>query len=104
MEINHYISCGTMRIRGERMAEVGSKGSVGMGGVAGTEEQITKINLNTASREQLQFIFPQGQNRTQEIITNRPYSDWADVKRKNAKLSDNLLEEMRRAGATIGND
>jgi DNA uptake protein ComE-like DNA-binding protein len=59
------------------------------------------IDLNTASREQLEGVGGLGSDRAQKIIQQRPIRSWDDLKRIDG-FSDTLVEDLRRAGATLG--
>jgi len=42
-----------------------------------------------------------GQERAKRIIENRPYRSWDDLKRVEG-IGDKLTEDLKNAGATIG--
>lgn len=61
-----------------------------------------ELNLNTVEEDVLAKVPGIGPERAQKIVENRPFSDWADLKQKVGGVSDTLIEELKRAGATIG--
>lgn len=59
------------------------------------------IDLNTASAEDLDGVGGLGQDRVRRIIENRPVRSWDDL-RKVEGFSGTLVDDLRKAGATIG--
>lgn len=41
-----------------------------------------KININTASKEELMSLRMMGDTRAEYLVENRPYRNWDDVKRR----------------------
>lgn len=60
------------------------------------------IDLNSASEEDLERVGGLGRERAQRIVQSRPFESWDDVKRIEG-FSDKLVEDLRSAGASIGN-
>jgi DNA uptake protein ComE-like DNA-binding protein len=60
-----------------------------------------QIDLNGASVEELMQIPGLGRQRAEEIINNRPFDNWNDVKRVPG-FSERLVEELQQSGATLG--
>lgn len=60
------------------------------------------IDLNSASEQDLERVGGLGRERAQRIVENRPFRSWEDVKRIEG-FSDKLVEDLRSAGASIGN-
>jgi len=59
------------------------------------------IDLNTATEEQLERIVGLGLERARRIIQSRPFRTWEDLKRVQG-LHEKLIEDLKKAGATIG--
>lgn len=59
------------------------------------------VDLNTASREQLERVGGLGQDRAERIIQNRPIRNWDDLRRVEG-FSETLVEDLKQAGATLG--
>jgi DNA uptake protein ComE-like DNA-binding protein len=59
------------------------------------------IDLNTASREQLERVGGLGSDRAQKIMQQRPIRSWDEFKRIDG-FSDTLVDDLRRAGASLG--
>lgn len=60
------------------------------------------IDLNTADREQLEQIGGIKGQRSEDILSNRPFGSWEDLKNKVPGFSDKMVEDLKNAGATIG--
>ncbi len=61
------------------------------------------VNLNTAGRDQLEQVGGLGRERAERLIQARPLDGWEDVKRIEG-FSDTLVNDLKRAGATVGNE
>lgn len=59
------------------------------------------VNLNQASKEQLDQVGGLGEERAQRILAARPLRSWEDVKQIEG-FSDRLVEDLKIAGATLG--
>lgn len=59
------------------------------------------VNLNSASREELERVGGLGPDRAERIIQQRPIRSWDDLKNMEG-FSDKLVQDLRQAGATIG--
>ena len=61
-----------------------------------------KINLNSASFEKIHSCLRMlGEYRAHEIIYNRPYRDWDDLKKKVPRISDGMVQDIMRSGGII---
>lgn len=60
-----------------------------------------RVNLNTASFEELSHLRMMGEVRAKNVIDHRPYHDWNEVKEKNASISDRMIDDLKKSGATI---
>jgi Helix-hairpin-helix motif len=61
------------------------------------------VDLNRASADELERVGGLGRERAQRIIQARPLNSWEDVKRIEG-FSETLVNDLRQAGARIGND
>lgn len=59
------------------------------------------VDLNSASVEDLEQVGGLGRARAQRIVDARPLESWDDVKRIEG-FSDKLVDDLQRAGATVG--
>jgi len=59
------------------------------------------VDLNSASRDQLERVGGLGPDRAQRIIQQRPIQSWDDLKNIEG-FSDKLVMDLRQAGARIG--
>jgi len=59
------------------------------------------VGLNVASEEELSLRVGLGPERTRRILASRPFHSWDDVKRIEG-MTDALVEELKRAGAELG--
>ncbi len=59
-----------------------------------------KINLNTASKEELSHLRMVGETRARFIMENRPYKNWEDLD-KVPGLSQGMIDDMKKSGAII---
>ncbi len=66
-----------------------------LGGIGG-------VDLNTAGREALQLIGRFGGEHIEQIIRNRPFRDWDDLKQRVPGIDDKLVQQLQQAGVTIG--
>lgn len=64
-------------------------------------ERKKKINLNTASFDDLTHLRMMGDIRAKNVIEHRPYHDWSEVKNKNLGISDRLIDDLKQSGAII---
>lgn len=69
--------------------------------MAGAIGNAKGVDLNRASREELERVGGLGPDRAQRIVQQRPIRSWEDLK-KIEGFSDTLVEDLRKAGATIG--
>lgn len=60
-----------------------------------------RVNLNTASFEELSHLRMMGEVRAKNVIAHRPYHDWNEVKEKNESISDKMIDDMKQSGAII---
>ncbi|NLP03160.1 MAG: hypothetical protein GX089_11740 [Fibrobacter sp.] len=60
-----------------------------------------KININTASKEELMSLRMMGDTRAEYLVENRPYRNWDDVKEKVPSFSDQMIDDLKRSGATL---
>ena len=42
-----------------------------------------------------------GDTRAEYLLKNRPYKSWEDVKDKVPSFSDQMIEDLKKSGATI---
>lgn len=61
------------------------------------------MDLNTASREQLEQIGGIKGERSERLVEGRPYRSWEDVE-KVPGFSHKLVEDLKGAGATLGGE
>jgi DNA uptake protein ComE-like DNA-binding protein len=59
-------------------------------------------DVNIATNEQIQRAFQTGEETARQIISNRPYQDWADFKKKNPGFSAPVIDALRESGVVIG--
>lgn len=59
------------------------------------------VDLNSASRDELERVGGLGRERAQRIIESRPLRNWDDVRRIEG-FSDKLVQDLRQAGARVG--
>jgi len=59
------------------------------------------IDLNSASAEQLDRVGGLGQDRVRRLMQNRPFRSWDDLRRVEG-FGGTLVDDLRKAGATIG--
>lgn len=60
------------------------------------------VDLNSASEQDLEKVGGLGRERAQRIVQSRPFKSWDEVKGIEG-FSDKLVEDLRSAGASIGN-
>jgi DNA uptake protein ComE-like DNA-binding protein len=65
-----------------------------------THHEQRKVNLNTASFEELAGLPMVGPERAQELINHRPFQDWSDVD-KVPGFSKGMIDDLKSGGATI---
>lgn len=58
------------------------------------------VDLNIASEEELEVIGDLGPERAHQIVENRPFRSWDDLKRIEG-FSDQLVEDLQAAGARL---
>ncbi len=56
------------------------------------------VDVNTASREQLAHICGLGQDQVGQIVRNRPFSSWSDLKQV---VGNKLVQDLQDRGATL---
>lgn len=59
-----------------------------------------RVNLNTASKDEIESLIMMGDVRAQDIIEKRPFHDWDDI-RSLPGISEGLIEDMKKSGAYI---
>jgi len=59
------------------------------------------LDLNTASKEELKSLGPLGERRAEQIIENRPFNSWEDL-RSIPGFTDSMITHLKDANATIG--
>lgn len=59
------------------------------------------VDLNTANAQELENVGGLGKERAERLIRARPLHSWEDVKRIEG-FSDTLVNDLRQAGATVG--
>lgn len=59
------------------------------------------IDLNKASREELDSIGGLGRERVQRIMESRPFRSWDDLRRVEG-VGGTLVDDLRQAGARLG--
>jgi DNA uptake protein ComE-like DNA-binding protein len=69
--------------------------------MAGAIGDAKGIDLNSGSQQELERVGGLGQDRARRIINARPLNSWDDVKNIEG-FSDTLVNDLRKAGATIG--
>jgi DNA uptake protein ComE-like DNA-binding protein len=60
-----------------------------------------KINLNTASYENIRDLRMVGDTRAHFIIDHRPYKNWDEFKNKVPGISEGMVEDIRKSGGVI---
>lgn len=60
-----------------------------------------KLNINTASIEELESLPMVGDTRAQYLVENRPYKDWDDVRLKVPSFSETMINDLKKGGATV---
>lgn len=60
------------------------------------------VDLNSATPEELDRIGGLGRDRVQRIVQNRPFRSWEDIENVEG-FGRKLVEDLRNAGATLGN-
>lgn len=61
------------------------------------------VDLNSASEQELEKIGGLGQQRAKGIVEGRPFRSWEEV-RKLEGFSDKLVDDLKEAGATVGEE
>lgn len=61
------------------------------------------VDLNSASREELERVGGLGRDRAERLIQARPLRSWDDVKRIEG-FSATLVNDLREAGARVGGE
>jgi len=60
------------------------------------------VDLNSASEQDLENVGGLGRERARRIVQSRPLNSWEDVKGIEG-FSDKLVDDLKSAGATVGN-
>lgn len=60
-----------------------------------------RININTAGRDELAKLPMVGDSRAQYLIDHRPYNNWEDLQKKVPSLSETMVNDLKKAGATV---
>lgn len=60
-----------------------------------------KVNLNTASYEDIRHLRMVGDARAHHIIDHRPYKNWTEFKDKIPGISEGLVEDIRKSGGFL---
>ncbi|HEX2957506.1 MAG TPA: helix-hairpin-helix domain-containing protein [Chitinispirillaceae bacterium] len=60
-----------------------------------------KINLNTASYEDIRHLRMVGDARAHFILDHRPYKNWQDFQDKVPGISEGLVDDIKQSGGTI---
>ena len=58
------------------------------------------VNLNTASRDELERVPQIGKERADELVRRRPFSAWEDVKRVPG-FEGGMVENLRQSGVEL---
>lgn len=65
---------------------------------------ITKLNINTASRDELDNILGLGPDLAEDIVTyrelNGPFKSWDDLKNIEG-ITDSIINDMQSSGAKL---
>lgn len=69
--------------------------------MAGAIGDANGVDLNQASQDELDRIGGIGHDRARRIGENRPFRSWDDLKKVEG-FSDTLVDDLRNAGATLG--
>jgi DNA uptake protein ComE-like DNA-binding protein len=62
-----------------------------------------RIDINTASVDELAELRLVGRQRAEEIVKGRPFHSWDDLKQLSS-ISEGMVEDMQKSGATLGSD
>lgn len=60
------------------------------------------VNLNKASYDELKQLSMVSDTRAKDIIDNRPYKSWDELKEKCPSVSDGMIDDIKKSGATLG--
>ena len=60
-----------------------------------------KININTANRDEIAKLPMVGDTRAQYLVDNRPFNSWEDLQKKVPSLSETMVNDLKKAGATV---
>lgn len=58
------------------------------------------VNLNTASRDELERVPQIGKERADELVRRRPFSSWEEVKRVPG-FEEGMVENLRQSGVDL---
>lgn len=61
------------------------------------------IDLNTASREDLDRVGGLGRARVERLVQSRPFKSWDDLKKVEG-FGGTLADDLKNAGASLGNN
>lgn len=60
-----------------------------------------RVNLNKASYDELLKLSMVGDTRAKDIIDHRPYKTWDELKEKCPSVSDGMVDDIKKSGATL---
>ena len=58
------------------------------------------VNLNTASRDELERVPQIGKDRVEELMRRRPFSSWEEVKRVPG-FEEGMVDNLRESGVQL---
>jgi competence protein ComEA len=61
----------------------------------------TRININTATKEELASLPRIGDERAQTLINERPFDSWEEIDELPG-FDEKLIEDMQKGGAYLG--
>jgi DNA uptake protein ComE-like DNA-binding protein len=59
------------------------------------------VDLNSASEDELEHVAGLGKEKSKRLVEERPIRSWDDLKNIEG-FDDKLVEDLRQAGATLG--